>query len=83
MMMVGLNRPIFLVRIHLQLLCYEIAVEEKIIEEVVLHKFCSIVRKFAETNEKTSAKALLLRKKRSLTVSLESREKRVKDLEFG
>ena len=65
-------------RIHLQLLCYEIAVEEKIIEEVVLHKFSSIVRKFAETNEKTSAKALLLRKKRALTESLESREKRVK-----
>ena len=72
----------FLFLDHVQMKRRLAAMEEKMITEETLKKFCATSRIQSDTDEKFDDKALLLRRKRALALSLESLEKRVKVLEF-
>ena len=58
------------------------AMEDKMITDETLQKFCATSRIQRDTDERVDDKALLLRRKRELALSLQGLEKRLKVLEF-
>ena len=72
----------FLFLDHVQMKRRLAAMEEKMITEETLKKFCATKPIQRDTDNRVDDKALLLRRKRAFALSLESLEKRVKVLEF-
>ena len=58
------------------------SIEEKMVTDETMKKFCATSRMQSDTDERAHVKTLLIRKRRSLALSLESLEKRLKILEF-
>ena len=57
-------------------------IEERMVTAETIEKFCATIRRQSDTDDRADTKTLLLRRRRSLGLSLQSLEKRLKVLEL-